>query len=72
MTDRWFAPARLFDGQRILTGAALCLNSDRVTDIARTAPAGALPLPGLLTPGFVDLQVNGGGGALGIFAMCDP
>ena len=59
---------RLFDGTRLLAGTALILEGDR---IAALMPAADLPptmpreiLPGILSPGFVDLQVNGGGGRM--------
>jgi N-acetylglucosamine-6-phosphate deacetylase len=67
---RALAAARLFDGTEMLTGRAVLLDGDRIAGIV--AP-GAVP-PGtetielaehhLLAPGFVDLQVNGGGGVL--------
>ena len=61
----WFAPHRLFDGQRLREGLALRLDGGRLADLAPLDPRmEARRLPGLLTPGFVDLQVNGGGGVL--------
>lgn len=63
MTDRWIAPERLFDGHNILTRHAIKVVDGQVTDIA-PAPPDAVPLAGLLMPGCVDLQVNGGGGVL--------
>lgn len=60
-TEFWIAPDRLFDGRDLAVGKAVRVQAGRVTDIA-DAPSGALPLSGLLSPGFVDLQVNGGGG----------
>jgi N-acetylglucosamine-6-phosphate deacetylase len=63
MSDQWLAPDGLFDGQRILTGQAVRIAGGRITDIAPAA-ANATPIKGCLTPGFIDLQVNGGGGVL--------
>ena len=63
MTDRWIAPDTLFNGTDILTGHALRVQGGKVTDVA-PALDGAQRIPGLITPGFVDLQVNGGGGVL--------
>ncbi|PYE84811.1 N-acetylglucosamine-6-phosphate deacetylase [Pseudoroseicyclus aestuarii] len=63
MTADWIAPEGLFDGQRLHTGLALRLEDGRVAEVA-PAPEGARPLAGLVTPGYVDLQVNGGGGVL--------
>ena len=61
----WIAPRHLFDGQRLREGLALRIEDGRVADLAPLDPRmEARPLPGLLTPGFVDLQVNGGGGVL--------
>lgn len=64
----WLAPARLFDGKTLLTDHAIALANGTVTQVTPTAilPPEAVPrpLPGLLTPGFFDIQVNGGGGAL--------
>jgi N-acetylglucosamine-6-phosphate deacetylase len=61
-----FTGARIFDGERWHDGAALIVRGGRVEGIG-AAPAGAEIVAldgGLLVPGFVDLQVNGGGGAL--------
>ena len=64
----WLCPDLLFDGQDLRPGMALGLWQGRTTKVA---PAAALPanaarltVAGTLTPGFVDLQVNGGGDAL--------
>lgn len=64
-----FAAARIFDGERFHDGAAALVRGGRVTGLA---PRSSLPADislvdcgaGVLAPGFVDLQVNGGGGAL--------
>lgn len=61
MTDRWIAPDRLFDGHSIQTGVAVHVKGGQIADIG-PAPADALKVSGLLIPGYVDLQVNGGGG----------
>lgn len=61
----WLAPDALFDGERLREGLALRLEAGRVADLAPLDPRmEARRLPGLLTPGYVDLQVNGGGGVL--------
>ncbi|EAR51371.1 putative N-acetylglucosamine-6-phosphate deacetylase [Oceanicola granulosus HTCC2516] len=59
----WIAPEWLFDGQRLHEGLALQVRDGRVSAIGQARPE-ARRLAGLLTPGFVDLQVNGGGGCL--------
>ena len=60
--------ARLFDGESFHQGAALVLEGDRIAALVREAD---LPpdmsrqtLGGTIAPGFVDLQVNGGGGRM--------
>jgi N-acetylglucosamine-6-phosphate deacetylase len=73
----------VFDGARLHAGAALVVEDGRVAAIIPPdeAPAGVrVQLDGgVLAPGFVDLQVNGGGGVLlndrpdvdGIRAICE-
>ena len=63
MTDCWVAPESLFDGQDIVYGQAVRIVDERITEIAKT-PDSAVRIKGCLTPGFVDLQVNGGGGVM--------
>jgi N-acetylglucosamine-6-phosphate deacetylase len=60
--------ARIFDGSRLLDGYAALLDGGR---IAALVPDADLPgdaerqqVEGLLAPGFIDVQVNGGGGVL--------
>jgi N-acetylglucosamine-6-phosphate deacetylase len=64
--DLWLLPDAIFDGTRLRPGAALGIAQGRSQRIADAAPAGAPTrrVPGILTPGFLDLQVNGGGDAL--------
>ena len=64
MKDRWIAPEVLFDGRDVLRGKALRMRDRRVAeivDLSSDAPNNVQPITGLITPGFVDLQVNGGG-----------
>ena len=67
-----FAGASVFDGARLHAGAALVVEEGRVAAIV---PADEAPGPapgvervllggGVIAPGFVDLQVNGGGGVM--------
>lgn len=60
--------ARVFDGTRLVEGRAVVIDRDRITAIVpdRDLPAGVSrqPIEGLLAPGFIDCQVNGGGGVL--------
>ena len=63
---RAFLGARIFDGERWHDDAALVLAGDRILEIG-TPPLDAAIMPldgGILAPGFIDLQVNGGGGLL--------
>lgn len=64
----WLAPASLFDGRERRAGVALRIESGVVTALAPVAEIGSdasvVTSPFMACPGFVDLQVNGGGGAL--------
>ncbi|MDP3316315.1 MAG: N-acetylglucosamine-6-phosphate deacetylase, partial [Devosia sp.] len=68
MTKIAITGARIFDGASWHERSALVINdgvveglvaADSPTDATRVAADGAM-----IVPGFVDLQVNGGGGAL--------
>jgi N-acetylglucosamine-6-phosphate deacetylase len=63
--DLWLLPDTIFDGSRLRPGAALAVAGSRSMRIG-TPPKGARTrrIKGTLTPGFLDLQVNGGGDAL--------
>jgi N-acetylglucosamine-6-phosphate deacetylase len=83
MSRTVFTGASVFDGARLHAGAALVAEHGRVAAIvpADEAPDGdRVRLDGgVLAPGFVDLQVNGGGGVLfnarpdldGLRAICE-
>ncbi|MGR3545403.1 MAG: N-acetylglucosamine-6-phosphate deacetylase, partial [Paracoccus sp. (in: a-proteobacteria)] len=60
------AGARIFDGAGFLDGRALVIEDGRIAAILPEAKAGAVThrIGGILAPGFVDLQVNGGGGLM--------
>jgi N-acetylglucosamine-6-phosphate deacetylase len=63
------AGARIFDGESIRGGIAIVIEGDRITEVVPekklAAGIGRRVLDGgLLVPGFIDVQVNGGGGAL--------
>ena len=69
MTQTAYLGARIFDGGAWHDDAALLVEAGRVTGIVPTASisSGAQRVDvagGMLVPGFIDLQVNGGGGVL--------
>ena len=63
--DLWLIPDAIFDGDSLRPDVALGIAGNRSLQIG-TPPKGApiRYLKGTLTPGFLDLQVNGGGDAL--------
>lgn len=79
MGRRVFVGADVFDGATMHAGAALVVEDGRVVAIGPEAAGERVELGGgVLAPGFVDLQVNGGGGVMlndrpsleGIAAIC--
>lgn len=64
--DLWLIPDAIYDGTRLRPGAALGIAGTRSLAIADAPPKDAPTrrIKGILTPGFLDLQVNGGGDAL--------
>ncbi|QIR15185.1 N-acetylglucosamine-6-phosphate deacetylase [Shewanella aestuarii] len=61
---------RLFDGEQFHTDMAVTIEAGQIIAVEHAAnfvanpTAEVIKLAGTLTPGFVDVQVNGGGGAL--------
>ena len=68
MTARALAGTRVFDGTQLLEGRAVIIDGASITAIVPDGdvPAGTRSrrVQGLLAPGFIDVQVNGGGGVL--------
>ena len=68
MTSKWIVPDHVFDGSTLLNGLAIHCQQGRVVELCpvRAVPAKAqvVQVGGTVSPGFVDLQVNGGGGVL--------
>ncbi len=60
--------ARVFDGTHMLEGRAVVIENGRVLGLPQVQDLGAgiqrHAIEGLLAPGFIDVQVNGGGGVL--------
>ena len=60
--------ARIFTGEDFLDGHAVVVDASRIVDVLPETKTGAAQRRdlggGLLAPGFIDVQVNGGGGAL--------
>jgi N-acetylglucosamine-6-phosphate deacetylase len=60
--------ARVFDGDHVLEGRAVVVRDGRVVGVPDEKNLGAgveqRRVDGLLVPGFIDVQVNGGGGVL--------
>lgn len=66
MTVQWIIPDAVFDGARLHRGMAVQTDGTRVVALSYDIPSGAAVLrkAGIIAPGFIDLQVNGGGGVL--------
>ena len=64
------AASRVFDGMRVHEDAAVLIDGSRIAAVVprgripRTASVRELPRETWLAPGFIDIQVNGGGDAL--------
>jgi N-acetylglucosamine-6-phosphate deacetylase len=60
--------ARVFDGNHILEGRAVIVQDGRIVGMPHEKDLGSdieqRRIEGLLAPGFIDVQVNGGGGVL--------
>jgi len=63
--DGWIVPQALFDGGELRPGKALRIDDGRVTAVIdASACADGKRVEGIVAPGYIDLQVNGGGGVL--------
>jgi N-acetylglucosamine-6-phosphate deacetylase len=61
----WLAPRRLFDGSAFREGVALRIDNGKIAAVGPvTGDAPVVDSAFIAAPGYVDLQVNGGGGAL--------
>jgi N-acetylglucosamine-6-phosphate deacetylase len=64
----WLCPDQVFDGQTLHSGLAMSIAQGRVQAMSAVADlpkaADRRKIAGIVTPGYLDLQVNGGGDAL--------
>ena len=64
MTQKRFHAKRLFDGQAFLDDQVLTIVDGQIMAIDQDISNSDITVNGLVAPGYIDLQVNGGGGAL--------
>ena len=67
MTSTAISGGRIFDGRDWHDGKSLVVEDGKVTAITDDVPSGARRIDAggaLIVPGFIDLQVNGGGGVM--------
>lgn len=67
MMKQAFTGATVFDGARLHPEAVVVIDGETISDIAESVPKGAQEVRlsgGVLAPGLIDLQVNGGGGLM--------
>ncbi len=64
--SQWLLPTAVFDGKKMLNDTAVEVGNGIVSAIKpiHEVPDTVTPLHGILTPGFFDIQVNGGGNVL--------
>ncbi|MFT2089385.1 N-acetylglucosamine-6-phosphate deacetylase [Paraglaciecola sp. 2405UD69-4] len=60
----WFSAKQVFDGSQFHSDYHFKVENGLVTAVSTSATSCDVYLDGLVTPGFVDTQVNGGGGVL--------
>lgn len=59
-----FHAKRLFDGQNFIDNQVLTITNGIISAIDSNTNDVDIKATGLVVPGFIDLQVNGGGGVL--------
>ena len=64
MTQFRFHAKRLFDGQNFSDDQVLTITNGVISAIDQNTDNVDMQVSGLVVPGFIDLQVNGGGGVL--------
>ena len=70
---QWITGAQLFDGEKLSDGLGVCIEKEEIAAVLpiEQIPQAATRLTldgGILAPGFIDVQVNGGGGTMVIDA----
>lgn len=66
-SQKWLLPDRVFDGEHLLARMAVCVTDGKVSEVRRAdevVSSDCIVVVGTITPGFIDLQVNGGGDCL--------
>jgi N-acetylglucosamine-6-phosphate deacetylase len=58
------SPTHLFTGDGVVDGATVRIDEGRIVGVTKGVSRDAIKLDGLLAPGFIDIQINGGGGVL--------
>ncbi|GAB2697590.1 N-acetylglucosamine-6-phosphate deacetylase [Aliiglaciecola aliphaticivorans] len=64
LTKTHYHASRFFDGQSIQENLRLTIENGLITSIDKHPQPTDFPLEGLVTAGFIDTQVNGGGGVM--------
>jgi N-acetylglucosamine-6-phosphate deacetylase len=59
-----FTGARVFDGVQLLSDHGVIVENGHIVGVEKMGLTGTILQGGVLTPAFVDLQVNGGGGIM--------
>ncbi|SLN38218.1 N-acetylglucosamine-6-phosphate deacetylase [Pseudooctadecabacter jejudonensis] len=59
----WITADHVFDGETLRPGLGLRIDKGQGVEVG-PPPADAQAIPGVIAPGFIDLQVNGGGGVM--------
>ncbi len=63
MTSFSLSVEKLFDGEKVLHNQTVLVEAGLIKSI-QNSKSNIKSLPGMLVPGFIDIQVNGGGGCL--------
>ena len=65
-TPQWYLPDQVFDGSSVRHNIAFCVTDGQVSALSDKQQLSQPPIPinGMVSPGFFDIQVNGGGDVL--------